>query len=115
MSRIPATEFASLNWFIEKTYIDYYIVVLNDQLLKQLQCQKKYQVVIPQKLRWQSGAKPSDKMVAVTKQGIIQYIPVRPIKETKGFVKELNTDELSRRHHRKILKYNKSIIKYNSD
>ena len=55
---------------------------------------KKYQVVIPEKLRRQSGIKPGDKMVAVTKHGIIHYIPVRPIKETKGFIKELNTDEL---------------------
>ena len=55
---------------------------------------KKYQVVIQKKLRRQSGVKPGDKMVAVTKHGIIQYIPVRPIKETKGFIKELNTQEL---------------------
>ena len=55
---------------------------------------KKYQVVIPEKLRRQSGVKPGDKMVAVTKHGIIHYIPVRPIKETKGFIKGLNTQEL---------------------
>jgi len=55
---------------------------------------KKYQVVIPEKLRRESGVKPGDKMVAVTKHGIIQYIPVRPIKETKGFIKDLNTEEL---------------------
>jgi AbrB family looped-hinge helix DNA binding protein len=55
---------------------------------------KKYQVVIPEKLRRQSGVKPGDKMVAVTKHGIIHYIPVRPIKETKGFIKDLNTQEL---------------------
>ena len=55
---------------------------------------KKYQVVIPQKLRRLAGIKPGDKMVAVTKHGIIHYIPVRPIKETKGFIKGLNTDEL---------------------
>ncbi len=55
---------------------------------------KKYQVVIPEKLRRQSGIKPGDKMVAVTKHGIIHYIPVRPIKETKGFINGLNTQEL---------------------
>jgi AbrB family looped-hinge helix DNA binding protein len=55
---------------------------------------KKYQVVIPEKLRQQSGIKPGDKMVAITKHGIIHYIPVRSIKETKGFIKDLNTQEL---------------------
>jgi len=44
---------------------------------------KKYQVVIPEKLRRQSGIKPGDKMVAVTKHGIIHYIPVRPIKRNQ--------------------------------
>jgi AbrB family looped-hinge helix DNA binding protein len=55
---------------------------------------KKYQVVIPEKLRKKAGIKPGDKMVAITKHGIIQYIPVCPIKETKGFIKNLNTEEL---------------------
>jgi AbrB family looped-hinge helix DNA binding protein len=44
---------------------------------------KKYQVVIPEKLRKQAKIKPGDKMVAITKHGIIQYIPVRPIKELR--------------------------------
>lgn len=55
---------------------------------------KKYQIVIPQRLRKQAGIKPGDKMVAITKHGIIQYIPVRPIKETEGFIPGLNTENL---------------------
>jgi AbrB family looped-hinge helix DNA binding protein len=55
---------------------------------------KKYQVVIPKNIRKKAGIKPGDKMVAITKHGIIQYIPVYPIKETKGFIKNLNTEEL---------------------
>jgi AbrB family looped-hinge helix DNA binding protein len=55
---------------------------------------KKYQVVIPEKLRKSAGIKPGDKMVAIAKHGIIQYIPVRPIKETKGFIPGLNTEKL---------------------
>jgi AbrB family looped-hinge helix DNA binding protein len=55
---------------------------------------KKYQVVIPQRLRKQAGIKPGDKMVAITKHGIIQYIPVRPIKGTEGFILGLNTEDL---------------------
>jgi AbrB family looped-hinge helix DNA binding protein len=55
---------------------------------------KKYQVVIPEKLRKRAGIKPGDKMAAITKHGIIQYIPICPMKETKGFIKGLNTEEL---------------------
>ena len=55
---------------------------------------KKYQVVIPQKVRKKTGVKPGDLMVAITKHGIIQYIPVRPIKETEGFIPGLDTENL---------------------
>jgi AbrB family looped-hinge helix DNA binding protein len=55
---------------------------------------KKYQVVIPEKLRKRAGIKPGNKMVAIIKHGIIQYIPVCPIKETKGLIKNLITEEL---------------------
>jgi len=55
---------------------------------------KKYQVVIPEKLRRKAGIKPGDKMVAITKHGIIQYIPVRPLKDTEGFIPGLDTENL---------------------
>jgi AbrB family looped-hinge helix DNA binding protein len=55
---------------------------------------KKYQIVIPEKLRKQSGIKPGDKMVAIAKHGIIQYIPIRPIKDTEGFILGLDTKNL---------------------
>ena len=55
---------------------------------------KKYQVVIPEKIRKEAKIKPGDKMVAISKHGIIQYIPVLPLKDTKGFIPGLNTDDL---------------------
>jgi AbrB family looped-hinge helix DNA binding protein len=55
---------------------------------------KKYQIVIPEKLRRKAGIKPGDKMVAITKHGIIQYIPVRPLKDTEGFISGLDTENL---------------------
>ena len=55
---------------------------------------KKYQIVIPEKLRKSAGIKPGDKMVAITKHGIIQYIPIRPLKETEGLIAGLNTKDL---------------------
>jgi AbrB family looped-hinge helix DNA binding protein len=55
---------------------------------------KKYQVVIPEKLRKSAGIKPGDKMVAIAIHGILQFIPVRPIKETEGFILGLDTESL---------------------
>ncbi len=55
---------------------------------------KKYQVVIPEKLRNSARIKPGDKMVVITKHGILQYIPVRPLAKTRGLVKGLDTDDL---------------------
>ena len=55
---------------------------------------RKYQVVIPEKLRQQANIKPGDKMVAIAKHGILQYVPVRSLKETKGMVKGLNSADL---------------------
>jgi AbrB family looped-hinge helix DNA binding protein len=48
---------------------------------------KKYQVVIPEKLRDDAKIRPGDKMLVIAKHGILQYIPVRPIAKTKGMVK----------------------------
>ncbi|MDG6991034.1 MAG: AbrB/MazE/SpoVT family DNA-binding domain-containing protein [Nitrososphaerota archaeon] len=55
---------------------------------------RKYQVVIPEKIRHEAGIKPGDRMVAITKHGILQYVPVRPLSKTKGVVPGLDTAEL---------------------
>ncbi len=55
---------------------------------------KKYQVVIPEKLRGEANIRPGDKMVAIAKHGILQYVPVRSVRETKGMIKGLDTAEL---------------------
>jgi len=44
--------------------------------------------------RKNEGIRTGDKTVAITKHGITQNIPVRPIKETEGFIPELNTANL---------------------
>jgi AbrB family looped-hinge helix DNA binding protein len=52
---------------------------------------KKYQVVIPESLREAAKIRPGDMMVAIAKHGILQYIPVRSMAETKGMIKGLDT------------------------
>ena len=61
---------------------------------------KKYQVVIPEKLRREAGIKPGDKMVAIAKHGTLNYIPVRPMRETKGMIPGLDTEGLRDEHDR---------------
>jgi AbrB family looped-hinge helix DNA binding protein len=55
---------------------------------------RKYQVVIPEKLRQEAHIKPGDRMVAIAKHGILQYVPVRPFDKTKGMVPGLDIKDL---------------------
>jgi len=54
----------------------------------------KYQIVIPQDVRKKMNLKPGQKIVVTEKDGVIQLTPQRPIKETRGFVKEVTTHKL---------------------
>ncbi len=62
--------------------------------MENVKVSKKYQVVIPERLRLEAGIKPGDRMVAIVKNGILQYVPVRPLRTTKGMIKGLNTKHL---------------------
>ncbi len=66
--------------------------------MENVKVSKKYQLDIPEELRQEAGIKPGDRMVAVFKNGILQYIPVRPLRETKGMIKRLNTSHLRDEH-----------------
>jgi AbrB family looped-hinge helix DNA binding protein len=55
---------------------------------------KKYQVVIPEKLRKDANIRPGDKMIAMAKHGVLQYVRVRSLKETKGMVTGLDLKDL---------------------
>jgi AbrB family looped-hinge helix DNA binding protein len=55
---------------------------------------KKYQVVIPEKIRKEAGIKPGDKMIAISKHKILHYVPVRTIRHTKGITPGLDTKDL---------------------
>lgn len=55
---------------------------------------KKYQIVIPENLREEAHIKPGDRMMAIAKHGILQYVPVRSIKETKGMIRGLDLKDL---------------------
>jgi AbrB family looped-hinge helix DNA binding protein len=51
----------------------------------------KYQVVIPSRVRDSLGVKPGQKVKVVLYNNRIEMIPVRPIEESRGFLKGIDT------------------------
>jgi len=54
----------------------------------------KFQVVIPQDIRKKLDLKPGQKIVVVEKNEVVHLIPQRAIKQMRGFVKGLDTQNL---------------------
>jgi AbrB family looped-hinge helix DNA binding protein len=51
----------------------------------------KYQVVIPKAVREKLGVVPGQRFQAVTYGNRIELIPLRPVKEMRGFLKGIDT------------------------
>jgi len=51
----------------------------------------KYQVVIPLKVRKQMRVKPGQKMHVIAYDNMVVFIPVRPIKQSRGSLKGIDT------------------------
>jgi AbrB family looped-hinge helix DNA binding protein len=54
----------------------------------------KFQVVIPVEVRDKMNLKPGQKVIMVEKDGVVHMIPEKPLKEMRGFVKGVNTENL---------------------
>ncbi len=52
----------------------------------------KYQVVIPKDVRKKLHLKSGQKMMVVTKGGIIHFIPEKPLASFKGFLRGMKTE-----------------------
>jgi AbrB family looped-hinge helix DNA binding protein len=52
----------------------------------------KFQVVIPKDIRDKLKLRPGQKVQAILYQDRIELVPVRPVREMKGFLKGLDTD-----------------------
>jgi AbrB family looped-hinge helix DNA binding protein len=50
----------------------------------------KYQVVIPQRIREALGLRPGQKIEAIQYLDRVEFIPVRPIRAMRGFLKGLD-------------------------
>jgi AbrB family looped-hinge helix DNA binding protein len=51
----------------------------------------KYQIVIPKEIRESMGIVSGQKVQIMSYQGRIEVIPLRPMKEMKGFLKGIDT------------------------
>jgi AbrB family looped-hinge helix DNA binding protein len=54
----------------------------------------KFQVVIPRDVREKLNLTPGQKIVVIEKDGVLHLIPQKPIKEMRGFVKNIDTRDL---------------------
>lgn len=52
----------------------------------------KYQIVIPKEVREQFNLKPGQKLQIICVGNKIEFVPVRDIKEARGFLKGINTE-----------------------
>ena len=51
----------------------------------------KYQVVIPKTIRARLKLRPGQKVQAIVYQDRIELVPVRPVRQLKGFLKGIDT------------------------
>jgi len=51
----------------------------------------KYQVVIPSRVRELLGVEPGQKVKVILYDNCIEMIPVKPIREARGFLKGIDT------------------------
>jgi AbrB family looped-hinge helix DNA binding protein len=51
----------------------------------------KFQIVIPRSIRESLGLKPGQKFQAIQYGNRIELVPVRPIREMRGFLKGIDT------------------------
>lgn len=51
----------------------------------------KYQVVIPEDVRKSMGVRPGEKFQVVSYDGRVQFIPLRKMRDMKGWLKGMDT------------------------
>jgi AbrB family looped-hinge helix DNA binding protein len=52
----------------------------------------KFQIVIPKEVREAAGVRAGQKFAVFTQRGVIKLVPVRPLKEYRGFAKGISTE-----------------------
>jgi AbrB family looped-hinge helix DNA binding protein len=61
-----------------------------ESVMAEVTVSSKFQLVIPREVRRETGLKVGEKMVVIVKDGIINLIPRRRLKDLRGFVKGID-------------------------
>jgi len=64
---------------------------MEDSIMETVTVSPKYQIVIPRIVRETLGIKPGQKVQVLQYQNRIEFIPLKKIKEMRGFLKGINT------------------------
>ena len=62
----------------------------------------KFQVAIPKEMRDALAIQPGQKMAMFNVNGTIRMVPVRAMREMRGFLKGLSSDGLREKRDRKV-------------
>lgn len=68
-----------------------YYDIMIDRWSMRVTISPKFQVVIPKDVRAKLGLSPGQKVEAFAYENRIELIPVRPIREMRGFLKGIDT------------------------
>jgi len=59
--------------------------------MEQVKVSPKFQVVIPRAIRKSLGLEPGQKIQIIQYEGRVELIPLKPAKQTRGFLKGIET------------------------
>ena len=71
--------------------IDNHIVVRYGIDMETVTLSPKYQVVIPHSIRKMLHLTPGEKLRVLSYSGRVEFIPVRPMRQMRGFLRGMNT------------------------
>jgi len=69
----------------------YYYFVIDEEVMATVTISPKFQVVIPKKIRERLNLQPGQKVEAIIDRDRVALIPIRDVRELRGFLRGLDT------------------------